>query len=234
MTEARAPWRLYHWRFDPFSRQIRLALAEKGLRVRLVEERVWDGRQGFLALNPAGATPVLVAGRAGARRLAIVGCRAGLEFLEDTEPAPPLLPADPGARAEARRLADWFDRKFDSEVNAFLLYELVERRITRQGGPDLALVAGGEAALRRHVAYVGQLAQGRGWLAGDAFTIADVAAAGHLSCVDALGRVDWDAAPAARGWWTRVRARPAYQALHAAFSAGFDANETPSTGDTDA
>ncbi len=53
---------LYHHPFCPHSRFIRLAMGEYGLDLRLVEERAWDRREAFLALNPAGTTPVLIAG----------------------------------------------------------------------------------------------------------------------------------------------------------------------------
>jgi len=52
---------LFHHPFCPHSRFIRLALGEHGLDLRLVEERVWERREAFLALNPAGTTPVLIA-----------------------------------------------------------------------------------------------------------------------------------------------------------------------------
>jgi glutathione S-transferase len=51
---------LFHHPFCPHSRFIRLALAEHRSEPRLVEERTWDRREEFLALNPAGTTPVLV------------------------------------------------------------------------------------------------------------------------------------------------------------------------------
>ena len=50
---------LFHHPFCPHSRFIRLALGEHSLDLRLVEERVWERREAFLALNPAGTTPVL-------------------------------------------------------------------------------------------------------------------------------------------------------------------------------
>ena len=52
---------LFHHPFCPHSRFIRLALGEYGLDLRLVEERVWERREAFLALNPAGTTPLLIA-----------------------------------------------------------------------------------------------------------------------------------------------------------------------------
>ena len=37
---------------------VRLALGEHGLDLRLVEERSWERREGFLLLNPAAVEPV--------------------------------------------------------------------------------------------------------------------------------------------------------------------------------
>src|SRR5438477_329926 len=51
---------LFHHPFCPHSRFIRLAVAEHGLELRLVEERAWERRHEFLVMNPAGTTPVLV------------------------------------------------------------------------------------------------------------------------------------------------------------------------------
>ena len=51
---------LFHHPFCPHSRFVRLVLGEYGIAARLVEERVWERREEFLLLNPAGTTPVLV------------------------------------------------------------------------------------------------------------------------------------------------------------------------------
>src|SRR5204863_308841 len=52
---------LFHHPFCPHSRFIRLILGEYGFDLRLIEERAWERREAFLALNPAGTTPVLFA-----------------------------------------------------------------------------------------------------------------------------------------------------------------------------
>ena len=51
--------KLTHFRLCPHSRSIRLALGEVGIEPTLVEERPWEQRPQFLALNPAGELPVL-------------------------------------------------------------------------------------------------------------------------------------------------------------------------------
>ena len=52
--------RLFHLPLSPFSRKIRLVMAEKKLEVDLVEEPVWQKRLEFLKLNAAGKVPVLL------------------------------------------------------------------------------------------------------------------------------------------------------------------------------
>ena len=106
---------LHHWPLDPWSRQARLALAEKKCAVELRFQRVWEPEDAFFDLNPAGLTPVLE-DRSGAAPLVVVQADAILAHLEETRPEPPLLPADPAGRAEVRRLMTWFDRKFECRI----------------------------------------------------------------------------------------------------------------------
>ena len=141
---------LYHFPLDPFSRQIRLALGEKRVPFREVVERFWERRPEFMALNPAGLPPVLIEEPIGGPTVAVADSRAILDHLEETVSEAPLLPRGPAARAEARRLQAWFDRKFDFEVNGLLLHEKLEKRIMGLGSPDMRQIRHGWDALRFH------------------------------------------------------------------------------------
>src|SRR6266850_7907942 len=59
-SDSEAMFTLFHHPFCPHSRFVRLALNEYGVATRLIEERTWERRRDFLAINPAGTTPVLV------------------------------------------------------------------------------------------------------------------------------------------------------------------------------
>ena len=203
---------LHHFPLDPASRQVRLAMAEKKLAYDEVIERYYEGRPEFRLLNPSGLTPVLVEERDGAK-LVICEARAILEHLEETEPEPALLSRDAGRRAEARRLMQWFDRKFDFEVNAFLIHEKMEKRLLKLGAPDYAAMRQGREGLRTHMEYLEKLTEERNWLAGGRITLADIAAVAHLSIIDYFGDVPWRDFPAAKTWYMKIKSRPSFRPL---------------------
>lgn len=201
--------RLYHFPLCPRSRKIRLVLGEKRLEAALIEERVWENRVDFIRLNAAGETPVLVEPDG-----AVIADHGAIaEYLEETGPEPRLLPADPLERAEARRLAGWFDGKFNAEVTENLVAERALKRIMRAGYPDSTRIKTGAREIKRHLEYIGWLTERRRWLAGEQLTIADFAAAAHLSCLDYLGDVPWEVSDHAKEWYARVKSRPAFRPL---------------------
>jgi glutathione S-transferase len=202
---------LLHFPLDPASRQARLALAEKKLPFEEQIERYWESRPEFLALNPSGMTPVLIEVEDD-RRTVICEARAILEHLEEVCPEPALLPQDHGQRAEARRLMQWFDRKFDYEVNSLLIHEKMEKRLLRLGAPDFGALRQGREGLRAHLQYLERLLEARDWLAGSPrLSLADIAAAAHLSVIDYFGDVPWRDYPAVKTWYMKVKSRPSFR-----------------------
>ncbi|RMH42935.1 MAG: glutathione S-transferase family protein [Alphaproteobacteria bacterium] len=200
--------RLYHVPLSPFCRKVRLVLAEKKIEVELVEERYWEGSTDFLRRNPAGKVPVLrIDGRTLAESQAIC------EYVEETRPEPPLLPRTPAERAEVRRLVFWFDDKFHHEVTAKLLYERVNKKMTGAGYPDSRNVKSGAQAIKFHLDYMGWLLDQRRWLAGDTMTLADFAAAAHLSSLDYIRDVDWNRNQNVRDWYAKIKSRPAFRGI---------------------
>lgn len=207
---------LYHFPLCPFSRRIRLALVEIGYNVDLIDERPWDRRHDFLLLNPAGSIPVLVEDSGHV----VAGVQALSEYLDElsaAQGARRLLPGDLAARAETRRLVEWFDVKFHSEVTWPIVHEKIDKRFMAidagGGGPNMDAVRAGRHNVRHHLQYIAYLTETRRWLAGEDLSHADLAAAAHLSCVDFVGDVPWDEAPPAKHWYVRVKSRPSFRPL---------------------
>jgi glutathione S-transferase len=199
---------------------VRLALAECGHEVTLLDENPWEWRKGFLAKNPAGEMPVLELEDG----LTLCGAYAISEFIgEDVAPstnaasasAAPmqLFPGNREDRAEVRRLVDWFHGKFEREVTRELLAEKIYG--ARQGGsaPDPSVLRAVRSNLRYHLSYTGYLADARRWLAGDDLSFADLAAAAHISVTDYLGEMPWKEFPAVKVWYQRMKSRPSFRAL---------------------
>jgi glutathione S-transferase len=221
---------LFHHGFCPHSRFIRLALGEHGLAARHVEERVWERREEFLILNPAGNTPVLVE----EGRPAIPGAAVIAEYLDDTRGDGlgnnRFMPRDPVQRVEVRRLMGWFNEKFFAEVSGPLTMERFYKRhmpVSRGGGsPDTETIRAARANIRYHLSYIGWLVRTRDWLAGEKLTYADLAAAAHLSAVDYLGDVPWTEDEMAKAWYARVKSRPSFRPILAETIAGIPPSET--------
>ena len=206
---------LYHYPLSPSSRRVRVALAEKGLEFEPVIEQPWRRREEFLALNPAGDVPVLVEDDG----FALVG-GAICEYLDEEYPRMPLMPARPRARAEARRLIEWFEVKFNREVTENLVGEKVIKRVSNLGQPSGLAIRAGLSNIHYHLDYISFLAERRTWLAGENFSHADIAAAVQVSAVDYCGLVPWDEHADAKDWYARIKSRPSFRPLLADFVPG--------------
>src|SRR2546430_14239140 len=134
---------LFHHPFCPQSRFIRLALGEHGLDLRLVEERVWERREAFLALNPSGTTPVLIS----EGQPAIPGAGIIAEYLDETHGAEMaerrLLPTAMAERIEVRRVMGGVHEKIFQGASPPPVTPRIYKRFLSQGKWRGAPAAGG-------------------------------------------------------------------------------------------
>lgn len=165
------------------SYRVRIALQLKKVAF---EERVHDLRKGeqnlpeFRKLNPAGAVPALEGGTL----QPLTQSLAILEWLEETYPMPPLLPADAEGRAMVRAL--FLLTAADTHP---LVVPRVQARLARQFGSDEAAGQAWSAHWFREglVAYEAKLAPGATRCHAEALSIADLALASHLIGVERFG-----------------------------------------------
>jgi len=203
-------WRLYHHHLCPFSRRVRIALGEKRIEHELVLEKPWDRRGGFLSLNPAGQTPVLEDAEQG---VVLSDSSAIVEYLEETTYDHALIGSSAEERAEARRMAGWFDQKFYDDVSRYLIEEWYWKRFISKASVNSATVRAALYNVRGHMDYIAYLTERRRWLGGDYFSIADVSAAAQLSVIDYLGGIDWDSFPLAKDYYVRLKSRPSMRPI---------------------
>lgn len=120
--------KLYTYHRNSAGERVRIALNLKGIDYAYVSAPALGDR--YRAINPQGLMPALeVGGRIIAQSSAI------LEYLEETYPAPPLLPPDPATRAQARA----FGAHIAAEMHAITVMR-VRRYLAEQ-------MSAGEAAI---------------------------------------------------------------------------------------
>ena len=98
------PPRLWSWQLSPFAGKARIAFAEKGVEVELLEIDPRNRPARLRELNPTGRVPTLELDGYGIRESTVI-----CDWLEETQPEPALWPADPDARAAGRGLLRFVD-----------------------------------------------------------------------------------------------------------------------------
>ncbi|WP_166039663.1 glutathione S-transferase family protein [Sphingosinicella sp. YJ22] len=203
-------WQLFQFPLCPFSRKVRLMLTEKGVPFELVRESPWERRDEFVDLNPAGRTPVMVESDRG---IVLIDSRAICDYFEETVDAVPMIPGPATDRAEIRRLVAWLDEQLYADVVGPLLEERMRKRLVKREAPDTKVLREAMRACNAHLDYLDYLLDHRRWLAGPLLTLADLAAAAHLSVADYLGGVDWRGHKQTVDWYGVMKSRPSFRPL---------------------
>jgi glutathione S-transferase len=179
-----------------------IALAELGLPYRLRHVRLEQGEHrqpAFLALNPHGRIPVLVDHDTG---VSVFESAAILLYL--AEKTGRLLPAQPQQRWAA---ITWL--AFHAASMGPMLGQRVHFEIADAGANVPATAHFRQLCDAALAAMDGRLA-GNAYLAGDEYSIADIASFGWLHIAQLVG-FDFSAWSHVGAWHARVAARPAVQ-----------------------
>jgi glutathione S-transferase len=193
---------LYEHPLSSYAQKVKIALREKGLAFDLeTPQALGSGNSTgpFAAASPRLEVPTLIDGDARIFDSTII-----LEYLEDKFPAPPLLPRDPAARANARMIEELCDTLYEA-VN----WGLSEIRWFKR--------AEGEQAEKMKATAARQTAELQGWLTdrlGDAqwfngasFGWADLSVAPYVNRSFHYGFGTPSGSPLDK-WRDRIRERP--------------------------
>ncbi|MXP10270.1 glutathione S-transferase family protein [Pseudoblastomonas halimionae] len=203
-------WHLYQFPLCPFSRKVRLHLAEKGMAYELVREDPWRRRDEFLNLNPAGRVPVL---REDDKNIVLADSRAICEFIEESFEGNAMIFGNALQRAEIRRLVALFDEHLYGDVTAPLLQEKMKKRLVTREPPDARVLREAMKLAHEHLYHIDWLVDNRAWLGGPRLSLADLAAAAQLSVADYLGALDWRGHDQAKSWYSVMKSRPSFRPL---------------------
>ncbi len=156
-------------------------------------------RAAFLRVSPTGTVPAIALddGRALAESNAI------LCFLAD---GTPYLPADAFGRARVWQWMSFEQERIESQVGALRHWTLTGKLARRAD----ALVAAKRAGALRALAILDAELATRDFVAGDAYTVADIAVFAYASRADEADGLSLAPHPHLRAWIERVRAQPGF------------------------
>lgn len=183
--------------------KVRLLLNHLGLAYQTIPVSIFEGEgrtPAFLHMNPSGKVPVLELehGRTLAESNAILAYLAdGTEY----------LPQDPYLRAKVHQWLSFEQEQVEMTIGSLRYWTMTVKLSQR----DASMVAGKrKAALRTLALLDGELAT-RPFIAGDAYTIADMSIFAYASRATEAG-LSLGAYPHSNAWVERVRSQPRFLA----------------------
>jgi glutathione S-transferase len=203
--------KLHYHSLCAFSRTAQFALSEKKLDFSIEVTKFWDKNSGLCELNSFGRLPVLIE----LNGTVISGVYAVIEYLEEKYEESHILSPDANERAEARRIFQWVNEDFSAEVTSVLAFEKGLKRFFvsqgEQSAPSSAVLKQVRETFNKYVKKIEWFIDRRRWLAGDSFSIADIAVAAHFSIIDYMGSISWEYYPIAKEWYARIKSRPSFK-----------------------
>jgi glutathione S-transferase len=219
--------KLYRFPGSTACRPVELFCAEAGIQYEPEVVDILTGKQfepTYAKLNATGVVPTLVDGD-----FVLTESSAILKYLAD-KVGSPAYPKDLKKRAKVNEMMDWLNTQFYREYGYHFVYPQTLGHLkldSPQGTSDL--VARGQ---RNATALLGVLdrhwlGDGRKFLCGDEFTIADCLGAGILPIGTWIGQT-FAAYPNVERWLKNVSSRPSWAAVDQDHKnlAGFFANGT--------
>ena len=206
--------KLYDSKLAPNPRRVRMFMAEKGIECETAQVDIIQGENlsdDFLAINPRGVLPTLVLDDGTVLDESVAICR----YLEEIQPQPPLIGTDPVSKAhiEARQRHMEFDglmgaaEAFRNSFPGFANRGLPGNAGAVDAVPELA--ERGKNTVQRFYERLDEALAESEFVAGDAFTIADITALCTIDFAVGAARVPIpDDCENLKRWHAAVSARP--------------------------
>jgi glutathione S-transferase len=173
--------KLYDFALAPNPRRVRMFLTEKSVEIPVIQVNTREREQfeeSFMAVNPLSMVPVLELDDGTCIAESVAICR----YIEELHPEPPLM----GTDAKDKAIVEMWNRRVEfmgyaptAEVvrNALPMFEDRGLSGVPGGVPQIpALVERGKQSLGRFFALLDRQLADNPFVAGEAFTIADISA----------------------------------------------------------
>ena len=234
---------LYHFWSSTCSKKVRIALAEKNAEWESnhvdIVKRHENLEPEYVKLNPNGIVPTLIHDNK-----VIIESNIIIDYLDDILLGSPLKPSDPYQRAQMRLWMDAAELQVhkniniisynkrhvkranqlftkDEQMEILMRYPNLDKRASMikrlENGVSAEEEQFAEARLADVMDNMEKTLEERTWLAGDTYSLADIAIVPFIERFDANGLpklVDFDKRPCVGNWWQRIKSRAAYQTAY--------------------
>ena len=200
---------LYHYPLDVFSRIVRIFLKEKQIDFNLIEESPWQRKKTFRDVHMFVDIPTLEL----SNRTILEGTFSIINYFEKNSRASSLWGVSENEISEAHRISSLFNIYCFAEVTNNIVFEKLIRKYVDRSSPDSSSIRRGNSNIKKYFDYIDWLIDCRNWLAGETFTLADISAAAHISCIDYLGTIEWNNYPKTKNWYARIKSRPSFREI---------------------
>jgi glutathione S-transferase len=201
--------KIYDWHTGPYPARVRIALAEKGLRPRVdfVSVDLWKGEHktpGFLAKNYSGTLPVLELDDG----TLLAECTAITQYLDTLDGNPSLTGRTPLEQGVIHMMSRRAELELLDPISVYF------HHATSGLGPQVELYQNKDWGLRqrdkglRGMGYFNALLEHQPYVAGEAFSMADITVIGGLIFAALVDISVPETYHALRAWHEKVQQRP--------------------------
>jgi len=213
--------KIYDWYDGPYPARVRIALAEKGLlsQVKCIPINLWKGehkKPEFLAINYSGTLPVLALKDG----TLIAECTAITQYLDVLDENPVLTGVTPVEKGVIHMMTKRAEIEFLDAVSVYF------HHATAGLGPEVELYQNAEWGEKmrekaiRGMHYFDGVLRSQPYVAGNTFTMADIAVTGGMIFAALVNLAVPDECTALKAWYSNIQHRPSYQQWQALVEAG--------------
>ena len=221
VVSLRPSMKIYDWYDGPYPARVRIALAEKGLlsQVEFIPVNLWKGehkKPEFLAINYSGTLPVLALNDG----TLIAECTAITQYLDVLDGNPLLTGKTPVEKGLIQMMTKRAEIEFLDAVSVYF------HHATAGLGPEVELYQNAEWGEKmrekaiRGMHYFDSVLRSQPYVAGQAFSMADIAVIGGMIFSALVNLAVPDECTALKAWYAAIQRRPSYQQWQAMVEAG--------------
>lgn len=220
-ASAISPMKIHDWFDGPYPARVRIALAEKGLlpKIDFVSVNLWTGEHkepDFLAINYSGTLPVLELEDG----TLIAECTAITQYLDTLDGNPTLTGETPLEKGTIHMMTKRAEIEFLDAVSVYF------HHATPGLGPKVELYQNAEWGAKmgekavRGMRYFDHLLKSRSFVAGDKFSMADIAVLGGMIFASLVKLPVPEECVALKEWHAKMQERPSVQTWRAMVEQG--------------